>query len=1335
MRDCRVILVRKIVLILLFIDINLFSSTSYNVDFSTYEFKEGLVFSSSQLKIKNEFKEIFSSTYPSGRRKFGLTEISQNRVLLFGGTIDSTTYASSNETWLFNSDKNKWELIDTSTHPSKRAGISLCYDINTGKVLLFGGVEEDYFNDTWIFDVNTLEWQEIFPSTYPSSRHGYGLAISSNSKAILFGGIKKGGVFLNDTWEFDFLSLSWKLLNPSVKPSQRAYMGMAGDGKGKILMYGGEDNVSYKSDTWIFENSNWQAKSPSSPPSKRTGVALCYNEKGNSFVMFSGFKDELAYTGVTNEVWIFTSDCQWHNATSLFTNLPDKRVYSKLVYQKDKEIGFLFGGEGDGGVYLNDSWKHIFYSSGTFISKLLDTGDSLYPVDYFKIFFTGNFPVNTETKFQISTSTDNINFSSFRGPDGNATSYYEINGEDIYLDEDGRRFLKIKIFMNYKIFTEDSFYIDSVSISYNHKPEFPKLYDKYFGKGETTSELTPNFTWYNSNDPDGELHTYNLEVSTEANFVNPMVITGIEEDKSLGYSYSWTTPTLTEGYYFFRVKCFDDLSESPYSEIWDFYIDTTPPAQVTDLVAITGDAPGEIKLYWTSTGDDGTLGAITNGKIHVKYKEKENFLNWYSSNLSEVYISTDTFPGEKQFFVLTGLKDNTSYFIAVAMEDEAVEENKNLGLGSGATVITAFSFTDRYPVVDFIKPLSNNTVSGNFLTEWRSSDPDGDKIFFNIYLYNETSENLIVSSLNTTYYYINSYPFKDGSWQVKIKATDDRGLSKDYYSDSFFIDNPNFAPKINIISPLENSIIEGEISINWVYSDTNSWQNHEFKVFYSTDNLNYNLIETLNRNTTFYLWDTYLLPNGTYFLKVKITDEGSLSGEDVVENIVLNNSNLAPEEFSLVSPSNDEYIFTLLPSFSWEESVDTDGDLVSYSLYISSADNFNYFYEVKNIDKNFYTLDFSLKNYTSYYWKVKASDSRGLSRWSEETYHFHINIGSFSILSTSPSDLSYILYSSVTYIEVNFNKPPFNFYSGYVKIYENDEERTDFSISQIQNIIRLNMDYFPSREYKIFFSSFIIDSEGNNLTGKRDYVFYTLMSKNEDNNLIYYGGEIRIFVPKNSIERNAVIKIDKVYFANDTVLLNSKNLSESSNAGKFLYPYCYRISLIDDEGKEIKNTVLPLEVYFRINDSDKNNFWDGTLYPLKQIEVRKFMDNNWIGLNTEIGDTEMKVDVEEFSYFSLFAKAKYYKASSVMDGINVFPNPFKDEVYIWYKLNGNFDVDLKIYSLSGELVKDKKISSLESPPFIWDGRNNKGEDVADGTYILILKVGGERIKEIIGRIR
>jgi hypothetical protein len=107
-----------------------------------------------------------------------------------------------------------------------------------------------------------------------------------------------------------------------------------------------------------------------------------------------------------------------------------------------------------------------------------------------------------------------------------------------------------------------------------------------------------------------------------------------------------------------------------------------------------------------------------------------------------------------------------------------------------------------------------------------------------------------------------------------------------------------------------------------------------------------------------------------------------------------------PNHFSLISPVNNDTI-TNLVTLSWRKAFDPDpNDTVRYSLYLSRS-------VVFNPDS---TLVFSTLLDTTYtdsldlgfwYWKVKAYDTGGLSRWSNQSWCFFVFVplDSFSLIS------------------------------------------------------------------------------------------------------------------------------------------------------------------------------------------------------------------------------------------------------------------------------------------------------------------------------------------------
>jgi hypothetical protein len=81
-----------------------------------------------------------------------------------------------------------------------------------------------------------------------------------------------------------------------------------------------------------------------------------------------------------------------------------------------------------------------------------------------------------------------------------------------------------------------------------------------------------------------------------------------------------------------------------------------------------------------------------------------------------------------------------------------------------------------------------------------------------------------------------------------------------------------------------------------------------------------------------------------------------------------------------------------------------------------------------------------------------------------------------------------------------------------------------------------------------------------------------------------------------------------------------------------------------------------------------------------------------------------------------------------------YPNPFHPSeapTTIAYKLSGNATVTMRIYTITGGLVLERKFDSGQTGgveglnTVQWDGKNGDGEWVASGGYILMLEAKGK----------
>ncbi|HXF49486.1 MAG TPA: FlgD immunoglobulin-like domain containing protein [Verrucomicrobiae bacterium] len=88
-----------------------------------------------------------------------------------------------------------------------------------------------------------------------------------------------------------------------------------------------------------------------------------------------------------------------------------------------------------------------------------------------------------------------------------------------------------------------------------------------------------------------------------------------------------------------------------------------------------------------------------------------------------------------------------------------------------------------------------------------------------------------------------------------------------------------------------------------------------------------------------------------------------------------------------------------------------------------------------------------------------------------------------------------------------------------------------------------------------------------------------------------------------------------------------------------------------------------------------------------------------------------------------------------------YPNPFSppaEKIQISYRLSAASEVDLKIYTLAGELVMQKAYASSAGVNQIeWDGCNGKGEMVKNGVYLAVIRstATGETVKQKLAVVK
>jgi hypothetical protein len=306
---------------------------------------------------------------PSPRGYTSLAYDSESkRVIMFGGqTGDYEELSSYNdETWAYDAGANKWTEMKPSSGPSKRSALSLAYDTESDRVILYGGGLPPYWSGygTWAYDFNLDTWTEMADG--PTNHLGARLAYDAESdRIILFGGyVVQTGVYKNDTWAYDFNSDTWTEMKPKTSPPGRNYHAMTYDTKiDRVLVWGDNSDGPVDKSMWSYDfNTNtWKEKKQGKKvyPAGRDYPVMAYDAESDRTILYGG----VLFDGdeIGDETWVYDAN------TNTWTKMKPSTVPGLLSrhaieYDSDADRILIFGGWTDpaGNNCSNETWSYDF---------------------------------------------------------------------------------------------------------------------------------------------------------------------------------------------------------------------------------------------------------------------------------------------------------------------------------------------------------------------------------------------------------------------------------------------------------------------------------------------------------------------------------------------------------------------------------------------------------------------------------------------------------------------------------------------------------------------------------------------------------------------------------------------------------------------------------------------------------------------------------------------------------------------------------------------------------------------------------------------------------------
>ncbi len=259
------------------------------------------------------------------------------KMVLFGGD-------NNNDTWTY--DGQTWTQQTTATSPPKRSVATMVYDPAIGKIVLFGGADSNFspLADTWTYDGQT--WTQQTTAQSPPARFSASMTFDpSTGKVILYGG-SNGSSFKNDTWTYD--GTNWTQVSTPTNPGARIAPSMAYDpALGKTILFGG---YNAGNNTWAFNGTSWTQQAPAQSPPVRYAASLAFDPVTGKVILFGGL-DPNSNTP-RSDTWSYDGQT-WTQAT--LTASPPGRWYPAMAFDPATGQMVVFGGQTQSNVF-GDTW-------------------------------------------------------------------------------------------------------------------------------------------------------------------------------------------------------------------------------------------------------------------------------------------------------------------------------------------------------------------------------------------------------------------------------------------------------------------------------------------------------------------------------------------------------------------------------------------------------------------------------------------------------------------------------------------------------------------------------------------------------------------------------------------------------------------------------------------------------------------------------------------------------------------------------------------------------------------------------------------------------------------
>ena len=104
-----------------------------------------------------------------------------------------------------------------------------------------------------------------------------------------------------------------------------------------VILFGGDSQGGFLSDTWIWDGSSWIEQHPTHHPSGRTNAGMAYHAANQQIMLFGGQRSE----GAINDTWIWDGQ-DWALLQTMASPPIESAFYPNLDYDPIRQTIMLY---------------------------------------------------------------------------------------------------------------------------------------------------------------------------------------------------------------------------------------------------------------------------------------------------------------------------------------------------------------------------------------------------------------------------------------------------------------------------------------------------------------------------------------------------------------------------------------------------------------------------------------------------------------------------------------------------------------------------------------------------------------------------------------------------------------------------------------------------------------------------------------------------------------------------------------------------------------------------------------------------------------------------------